>query len=327
MQETAPAPLRGAPARTLLLVTVKENVSLTAIDAESGDIVAAVEVGVRGSAKPHELAVSADGARAFVSLYGSSDYGRNVPANKIAVVDLAAMKCTGHIDLGLYKGPHAMATDRDGKIWVTVDPNQCVVVIDPASLAIERSIWLRTPGHFLAQSPDRRTMYFSAKEYPVITAVDVATKEIAARIPLPVGAQGIRVSPDGKRLYVGDFHRPLLHVVDCAAGKVVETVPLQGVPGGPFTTRDGRQVIGTTNDEPTDRGFVELLDAADLTRRRVIEVPAEPFHALPARDDVHLYVALANGQIPKIDLRTATITNAGFHAGGAMPEALIYYDA
>lgn len=312
--------------RELLLATVKETVSLTALDPATGEIVAVVPVGERDIAKPHELTLSADGALAFVSLYGSSDYGRNVPANRIAVVDLASMSCAGHIDLGLYKGPHALATDRDGKIWVTVDPNRCVLVIDPVMREIERSIWLETPGHFLAQSPDGRTIYFSAKEYPVITEIDVATKTIAARIPVPVGAQGIRVSNDGRRLYVGDFHRPLLHVVDCAARRVVETVALTGVPGWPFTTADGAHVIVTTYDEPKDRGFVEILDARNLAERRVVQVAAEPFHALPARDGKHLYAALANGQVPKIDLATATIVESSLGVGGRMPEALVYYD-
>ena len=59
MQEIATARSHGATARTLILATVKENVSLTALDPDTGDIVAAVEVGVRGSAKPHELALIA----------------------------------------------------------------------------------------------------------------------------------------------------------------------------------------------------------------------------------------------------------------------------
>ena len=58
MQEIATARSRDATARTLILATVKENVSLTAIDPDTGDIVAAVEVGVRGSAKPPSSALS-----------------------------------------------------------------------------------------------------------------------------------------------------------------------------------------------------------------------------------------------------------------------------
>jgi len=310
-------------ARATVVATVKENVSLTAIDGDTGDIVAAVEVGERGTAKPHEVTLSADGSRAFVSLYGSADYGPNVPDNRIAVVDLTAMRLLGHIDLNLYKGPHALVTGADGKIWVTVDPNRCVLVIDPDSWEIERALWLEVPGHFFAASPDGNTLYVSAKEYPVVAEIDMAAREIAARIALPVGGQGLRVSADGSLLYVGDFHRPLLHVVDCAARRVVDTVPLTGVPGWPFVSDDGNYIVVATYDEPADRGYAEILDAADPTRRRVVELPAEPFHALFAEDNRHFHIALGNGEVPRISLETATIVDGGWHAGGTMPEALV----
>ena len=311
----------------LILATVKENVSLTALDAGSGEIVAVVTVGEVGTKKPHEVTLSADRTKAFVSLYGSADYGpKNVPDNRIAVVDLKEMTLAGHIDLDLYRGPHALATGRDGKIWVTVDPNRCVLVIDPESREIEHTIWLETPGHFSAMSPDGSRIYFSAKEYPVVTEVDVASRAITARIRLPVGAQALRVSPDGSRLFVGDLRRPLLHVIDCESRQLVTTVPLTGVPGWPFNSADGKYVVVTTYDEPADRGYVEILNAADLARRRVVELPAEPFHALATRDGEGMYVALANGEIPRIDLESAAIVEGGFFAGGAMPEALIYRD-
>jgi hypothetical protein len=86
-------------------------------------------------------------------------------------------------------------------------------------------------------------------------------------------------------------------------------------------------VIVTTYDEPADRGYVEILDTDNLSRRRVVEVPAEPFHMLAERDGEHILVALANGQVVEIDLNDAAITNGGFRVGGSMPEALIYRDA
>ena len=310
--------------RELIVATVKENVSLSVFDAATGERIAAIAVGDKDISKPHEIALSKDGRRAFVSLYGDKDYGRNTPDNRLAVVDLQDMALLGHVDLGLYSGPHAMMTDADGDIWVSVDENRCALVIDADSWRIERTILLEAPGHFLAPSPDGATVYFSAKEYPVICEVDVATKEVRARIGLPVGGQGVRVSPDGRRLYVGDFCRPLLHVVDCASRQVVETVPLTGVPGWPFNSRDGDLVIVTTYDEANDKGFVELLDSGDLARRRVIDVPAEPFHALPMRDGEHALVALANGEIVRISLEKAALVPGGFSAGGTMPETLLH---
>jgi len=310
--------------RELIIATVKENVSLSVFDASTGERIASVPVGEKDVSKPHEIALGKDGTRAFVSLYGDKDYGPNTPDNRLGVVDLKAFKCLGHIDLGLYSGPHAMMTDADGKLWVSVETNRCAVVIDPDSWQIERTIFLEVPGHFLAASPDGATVYFSAKEYPVICEVDVASKQVRARIPLPVGAQAIRVSPDGTKLYVGDFYRPLLHVIDCASRQLVATVPLTGVPGWPFNSRDGDLVIVTTYDEPADKGYVELLDSGDLTSRRVIDLPAEPFHALPTRDGEHALLALANGDIARISLQKAALVPGGFSAGGKMPETLLH---
>lgn len=312
------------PAPELIIATVKENVSLSAFDAATGEITAVVPVGIKDVSKPHEICITNDGTRAFVSLYGDKDYGPNTPDNRLAVVDLTEMKLLGHVDLGLYAGPHALVTDRDGKIWATVDPNRCVLVIDPDSWEIERTIFLEVPGHFAAFSPDGNTAYFSAKEYPVVCEVDVATKEVTARLSVPVGGQALRVSQDGKKLYVGDFHRPLLHVIDCASRQLTETVPLTGVPGWPFNSADGAIVIVTTYDEPADQGYVELLDSADLTRRRVVDLPSEPFHALPLNDGKHILVALADGGIAKVNIKDAAVVEGGFSAGGTMPETLLH---
>ena len=316
----------NAGKRRRILATVKENVSLTVFDAETKDLIAIVPVGDKGTAKPHETAVTPDGCLAFVSLYGDSDYGNNVPDNRLGVVNLETMTFDGHVDLDLYRGPHAMMTDPMGKIWVTVEDNCCVLVIDPVSRKIEQSIWLEVPGHFLAAAPDGSTVWFSAKEYPVIVEVDISSRRIVSRIPVPVGAQAIRVSPDGKTLHVGDLHRPLLHSIDLAKREVVQTVGLAGVPGWPFNSHDGRLVIVTTFDESRKQGYVELLNRCDMTGAGVVEVPAEPFHALPEPDGRHALVALANGDVARIDLQAGKIVEGGFHVGGTMPEMLIYLE-
>jgi DNA-binding beta-propeller fold protein YncE len=317
----------GRNARPLILSTVKQNVSLTAVDAETGTIAHTVEVGTVGSAKPHEITLSADGSRAYVSLYGSADYGPNVPDNRIAVVDLDGMTLAGHIDLGLYRGPHALATGADGRIWATVDPNRCVLVIDPDTWQIERTIWLQVPGHFFAKAPDGNTLYVSAKEYPVIAEIDMDRRAVAATIDVPVGAQGIRVSTDGKWLYAGDFNRPLLHVIDCGTRRLADTVPLAGVPGWPFVSPDGKSVVVTTYDAGAERGYAEILDASDLRRRRAVELPAEPFHVLFDEDSTHFHIALADGEVPRIGVAAAAVVDGGFAVGGTMPEALVRWPA
>ncbi len=312
--------------RRLILLTVKENVSLTALDAGTGERVAVVEVGTRETSKPHEITLSADRRKAFVSLYGSADYGPNVPDNRIAVVNLTTMSLDGHIDLDLYKGPHALVTGADGKVWATVDGSRCLLVIDPDSWEIEHTIWLEVPGHFLAMAPDGNTLYASAKEYPVVVEIDMAAREITGRLPVPVGAQAIRVSADGKHLFVGDFNRPLLHVIDTDKQAVTETHRMAGVPGWPFISPDGRHLVVTTYNEGDDEGFLEIFDPSSMELRRSLSLPGEPFHVLFTDDSRHLYVVQADGDLPKVDLDAAELVDGGFTAGGTMPEAMIYWD-
>ncbi|MGI9525422.1 MAG: hypothetical protein ACR2PG_27650 [Hyphomicrobiaceae bacterium] len=310
-----------------ILATVKGNVSLSSFDVASGVQLGSVAVGKLDISKPHELTLTQDNSRAFVSLYGDKDYGPNKPDNRLAVVDVQNMKLVGHVDLGLYLGPHALMTDVDGMIWVTVDASRCVLIINPDTWVIEQTIHLGAPAHFLASTSDGLTVYFSAKEVPIVLEVDVRKREVRAQIPLPVGGQAIRVSRDDKRLYVGHLCRPFLHVIDCDARQISETVPLRGVPGWPFVSRNDDCVIVTTYDEPAQKGFVELLDSNDLDQHVVIEVEAEPFHALPMHDSEHALVALANGEIIKIHLKRAKIVAGRFYVGGTMPEMLLHLPA
>ena len=95
-------------------------------------------------------------------------------------------------------------------------------------------------------------------------------------------------------------------MIDLADRKVARTVGLAGVPGWPFSSHDGGLVIVTTFDEQRELGFVELLDSGDMTVAAVVEVPDEPFHALPEPDGRHVLVALANGEITRIDFAGQT---------------------
>ncbi len=310
------------PTYETLLVTTKGDATLTAIDVVSGSIMAKVPVGDKERAKPHELTLTKDNRFAVVSLYGTSDYGSNQPANQLSVIDLDSMTEVRRLDLGLYRGPHGLITDGDGKIWVTVECNQSVLVIDPESFEIEQTVWLQAGPHFLARSHHDGRVYLAHKEYPFLSVVDVLGRRLLGRIALPLGAQAIRVSPDDRWLYVGDLCRPLLHRIDCNGMKLEKTVRLAGVPGWPYPTPDGRYVIVTTFDEPTETGFVEILDASRMSALGVVRLSAEPFHAIAASDGRHLYVALADGRIPKIDLERQVLVEDRLHVSASMPEAL-----
>ncbi len=317
----------GTNTRRTLLVSVRDSLSVMAIDLTTGDTVGVAKMGEDREQKPHEFALSPDGRFAFASIYGNGPYGANTrPGKEIAVIDLVAMTRIGTVDLDLYHAPHGVAADGDGMIWVTTERNHSAIVIDPATRAIVRNVWMQVPVHFVAAAPGGRTMWFAHKEYPFVTAVDVARKAVIGRVDLPIGAQAIKASPDGRFLYVGDFNRPLLHVVDVAAMSVARTVPLVAVPGWPYATPDGRFVVVTTWNEPAERGFVEIFAAASLAPVGVVECGAEPFHATVSDDGDHIYVALADGRIPLIDLARATIAEDCLRANGTGAEQVMIVD-
>jgi hypothetical protein len=115
----------------------------------------------------------------------------------------------------------------------------------------------------------------------------------------------------------------LLHVVDCEGEEIARTVQLKAVPGWPYATPDGKYVVLDTYDEPNDKGYVEIFDATDFSCVGVVDAGAEPFHAVASDDGKHVYVALADGRIPKIELATATIAEDRLKANGRGVEKLL----
>jgi hypothetical protein len=55
----------------------------------------------------------------------------------------------------------------------------------------------------------------------------------------------------------------------------------------------------------------------------VVDAGSEPFHAVASDDGNHVYVALADGRIPKIELETATIVEDRMKANGRGAEKLL----
>src|SRR3954465_14075109 len=67
------------------------------------------------TARPHEIALSADHCLAYVSIYGLGVYGNNAqPGNTIVVLDLAARQQVGEIDISPYVAPHGLMFGADG---------------------------------------------------------------------------------------------------------------------------------------------------------------------------------------------------------------------
>lgn len=306
----------------MLLATVKGNQTVAFIDEDTGDVLAAPVVGTP-TAKPHEIILSKNRKRAFVTLYGDAGYPENTPNNQIAVLDIALMRLESVIDTDLYTGLHGLAKDHLGRIWVTAECNQCILVLDPDTLQIVRTVHSETRCHFLAPSRDGHVIYSAHKEVPYIGIHDATQGRMIGTIPLDIGSQAIWHAPDRDLLYVGDFCRPLFHVIDTASRRVVDTVPLKGVPGWPYATPDGKHIIVSTYLAEQDQGFAEVFDAQTRAPIATATLPAEPFHVLDGGDGKTALIVVGDGRLVRMQIATGVLDRLEYPLGAAMPEQVI----
>lgn len=111
----------SSTAKPVLLVGHKWSDSAGFYDAATGKLETSIQVGRR----PHELAVSRDGRRAYFTLYGIDLYTETSEGGRsVAVVDIPSRTKLGEIDLGEYRRPHGIEIGpKSGRLYVTCDRN------------------------------------------------------------------------------------------------------------------------------------------------------------------------------------------------------------
>jgi YVTN family beta-propeller protein len=207
---------------------------------------------------PHEVVLSPDRTRAYVSIYGLGIFGRNTehPGHEVVAIDVARREIVGVIDTAPHRGPHGMAFDGAGTLWVSCDVSGVVIAIDVARRAVLAAVPTDSHGtHWLVATPDGAKVYASNKTYPFAVVIDARERRLRAKIPLPHGSEGLAVSPDGARLYVMSQRPHALHVIDTATDAPIATVPIAGFAPTPEgknpqkrvqVSPDGRYVLVTS---------------------------------------------------------------------------------
>jgi DNA-binding beta-propeller fold protein YncE len=133
-------------AQEVAVIVHKHADSVGFYDPSTGKLLETITVGKI----PHEIALSRDGKRAYVTNYGVRSYTQTEEGgNKISILDLAAARVIGEIDLGQFHRPHGIEMARSGRLYVTVDFPPTLLVIDPQQKKILRPAracrtWLRS---------------------------------------------------------------------------------------------------------------------------------------------------------------------------------------
>jgi len=273
---------------------------------------------------PHDFVFSPDHSRAYVPIYGPGIYNRNPdPKHHIYVIDLNKRTVASVIDLSPYKSPHGIQIAPDGSLYVTAELDRKILRVDPVRGRVTDAIDVEGSGHWIAILPDGSKMYVANKDdRPFVSVVDLKTRAIVARVPMPKGTQGVAASPDGKTVVAMDNADPVAVVIDAKTDQVVERITLQGQSGGAYKayfSPDGKWLLTMAGP------MITIFDASNLKgMQRVLKVGASPMGIGFSADGATALVANhGDGTVSVLDLATARVTRT-FKAGTGI-ETLGYY--
>jgi DNA-binding beta-propeller fold protein YncE len=285
------------------------------------------EVGtLRLEAPPHELAISPDHKTAYVPLYGDGVYGNNPnPGHKIVAIDLTTRTVRATFDVSPYQAPHGLQVDNNGTLYASCDLSRKLLVIDSKTGVIQAAIDTEGTGHWAAVLPDGSKAYVANKnDRMFVSVIDLKTRMMTGRVPMPKGTQGITASPDGKRVIAIDYTDPKFYVIDTATDKIVDTVAVEKNTVGPFRARfspDGSTLV-TVNHM---NAIANIFDARNLhAAQKTVTVGSQAFGIAFSADGKTVLVSNhGDGTISVIDASKSQLVRT-FMAGTGI-ETLSYY--
>jgi len=294
-----------AAAGDVLLVGNKSADTVSALDTGSGERLRWFDTGIG----PHEIEVAPDGRHAVVSNYGRQDE----PGDSLTVIDWPAREVARVIDLGENSRPHGMAFLPDGRLAVTAEGVNGLLVVDIA----EGEVVARIPvgpgtAHMVAASPDGSHVWVTNIAAGTLERVDMAAAEVTGSIVTGDGAEGVSVTRHGAEVWVTNRAADTVSVVDAATLEVLATLDSPGVPIRIAFTPDGGHALVTNARAAT----VSVFDVAkrELVRSIPIAEPGAEYRetllgraALPIGVEIHpdgrrAWVAVSGGdQLAVID--------------------------
>jgi len=314
----------AAAGADVLLVGNKSGHTLWALDLGSGEKRTSFDTGLG----PHEVEISPDQRFAVVSNYGE----REAPGNSLTVVDWPAGKVARVIDLGEDARPHGMAFLSDGRIAVTTEDSDRLVVVDVAGGKVQQRIAVgEGVAHMVAASPDGRFAWVTNISAGTLEKVDLQAGKVIGVVETGAGAEGVAVADGGREVWVTNRADDTVSVVDADSLEFVATLDSPGFPIRVAITPDGRHALVTNARAATlavfdvrARELVASIQVADPNaeyQETLLGRAALPIGIVVHPDGSRAYVAVSGGdEVAVID--TASWQVVARWGTGREPDAL-----
>jgi YVTN family beta-propeller protein len=252
----------------------------------------------------------------------------DVTTNAVQVIDTATNKVIRTIYVG--RAPHEGFFAPDGRtIWVAVRGQNYVAVINWKTGQVVHKIYTEPGPSKVVFSPNGKLAYVNHLRALVLDVIDVATRKIIDRVPIPAAAGGSSdeaISPDGKEVWLGmPTNGKSVAVVNTKTHRVEAVLN-----SGPRTNHPNFVTVGGVN--------YAYLTVGDLNQTLVYRRPAGggppvlvkriptccgPHGIWPSPDNSRIYVALQYSDgLDVINTKTMKVIKT-LHIGQS-PMALVY---
>lgn len=251
------------PHAHLMLVVSKGLPGITLYDADTQQPICRALMGV----SPHEAAFSQDGQYAYVPVYGSSSVGLpGTDEHELHFIRTADCKDAFTMDTGDYKRPHGIAVGKSGRIYLTAEMKQAMLIIDPGQHRIIGTIPTGSRySHTFALTDDEKTIYLSNVESKTISVLDVSARKLAEVIPTSSENQRMAISPDGRWFVTSLGPEHAVAFYRTADRHLDFTIPIEGAPFVGRFSADGRYLYDAGIQDGTIHAW-----KIDVAQRKVV---------------------------------------------------------
>jgi YVTN family beta-propeller protein len=300
-----------------LVVLNKDADTVWFVDADSGERLATVETDFN----PHEVAVSPDGRRAFVtcSLGGS-----------LCVLDTAEREVVDRFEHELFDFPHGLAVrESAGELWLVATYASQVFVFDLETVELlETFPTHQDKSHMVTFSPDESRAYVANIGSESVTVIDADERSIVADPLVGEEPEGIGVDPDTGEILVANQGDDRLSAIDPETLES-ETVSILGeTPIRVVFEPDGRYAF-VANRESHDVSVVdtEFLRDGERTPWEIARIPVGRWPGGTVFDTDGERAFVANNKTNDISvIDTSTFEEDERFEAGIHPDGIAYVD-
>jgi len=214
--------------------------------------------------KPHDMAITADGKKMFVTCEAS---------RVVVEMSLLTDKVTRAFKTR-EKLTHMLALSPDEQTIYTANAvNGNVSIIDVATGELKTTIPSGPGCEAIAISPDGSEVWAGNRRGDTITIIDTQTRNVKEKIDCRGYPLRIKFTPDGKRALVTCPAANRVAVFDSKSHEEIATVTTKPVPVGIDITPDGKRAFTANNGEPS----ITVIDLVTMEPLESFPIGEYPF--------------------------------------------------